>query len=1040
MLPLEIIKEADYYHLLGDNLQAKKVIDGFESIGKWECKLKKSLKKFYLGMDKTSGNTQSLIEGVEEINGSIKKLDKLLDWGKFCNNVEDIKLKVEIPKRKDKYKDKYYIALESKLGKIKKQFNELQLQYQSNNPDRDSTDDILPFIIKEIAVVDLCNIKKKYWYRIKEFKKLKIRKEKGWLSNQEIEQEAEIEVKEIFESVGSDRNSNKYLKEAEAVFSLAILAAKGYLSGMDEMKDRYIEIMSYIRRGFALYLQGKYRQGFDDYTEAQYLILKPQYEQCEKDKKILGYLSIFINILKGDLYYDLYNNERAFDYYCDAMREWEKYKDKSDEVSKEIDKSYRIAEAMAKKSKIFFDKGKFRDSLIWSFLSLWILLNILKEEKSQGIDENIEKINGIISGLKETKDKYDIIQKKDLGELLKLISPCSVINPLKKRFAMLSSIAFNQIGFTGYTLKLDYLKILPECAEQCKKLADFEAMSKKEIIYHYLYTAYELDPGYGFAVYDMGLYLFRHEENSKMKELRDRLANSTWVRDNLERKFAIYVLMKKLSKLQGEKRDLLRQFITDIDKFIIIPREINRYIDKRRVIGEEEVDRFIILRRWSSYTPRVPRPRISQVKGGGYFLIWKGKGIVIDPGFDFLINLYNEGFSISDIDAIIVTHPHIDHMDDLIATLILIFEQKLIRSNIKVTEEEIKEIEKRINKDEGGKKEKAIRKIVGEGIDLFLSPGTFQNFNRWISAQEEVSAKAHSTASVHPLTPDAILNLKDSYKMEIETIKAEHDPLKRIGEYPIGIILRLYDDDGEEPLFNIGITGDTAWYEDIKERYQNCDILVAHLGHARFMDVAKTLGVEFTEKEDKGLLDLIEDTPEVRELLFALGCKLQPNISGIEHNFLIGEVTSRNHLRWSGVTKIFESFSKTSSEEEKLFIISEFGEEQKSYRNKFAFYLNRVKEESQKIKCLTGDIGLQIGLNVEEGKKIMIQCTKCRQDNNLDLKDTFYEPNDIKEICIKQDDEGMVYYCKYHDSKSEKFENRDEKIEFIEKVERFWAI
>ena len=43
---------------------------------------------------------------------------------------------------------------------------------------------------------------------------------------------------------------------------------------------------------------------------------------------------------------------------------------------------------------------------------------------------------------------------------------------------------------------------------------------------------------------------------------------------------------------------------------------------------------FFILRRWGSYTPGV----IQRSAGGGYFLNWDGKGVVIDPGFNFLDN------------------------------------------------------------------------------------------------------------------------------------------------------------------------------------------------------------------------------------------------------------------------------------------------------------------------------------------------------------------------------------------------------------------
>lgn len=40
---------------------------------------------------------------------------------------------------------------------------------------------------------------------------------------------------------------------------------------------------------------------------------------------------------------------------------------------------------------------------------------------------------------------------------------------------------------------------------------------------------------------------------------------------------------------------------------------------------------------------------------GGFFLRWKGEGIALNPGIDFLDHLHKEGFSLRDIDVVIIT-------------------------------------------------------------------------------------------------------------------------------------------------------------------------------------------------------------------------------------------------------------------------------------------------------------------------------------------------------------------------------------------------
>ncbi len=87
----------------------------------------------------------------------------------------------------------------------------------------------------------------------------------------------------------------------------------------------------------------------------------------------------------------------------------------------------------------------------------------------------------------------------------------------------------------------------------------------------------------------------------------------------------------------------------------------------------------VCLRRWQSYTPALSAPQ-KVSRGGGYFVFQchsKGKvnkGVVIDPGIYFLENFIEEGFSIQDIDAVLLTHSHIDHRDDLESILTLIHE------------------------------------------------------------------------------------------------------------------------------------------------------------------------------------------------------------------------------------------------------------------------------------------------------------------------------------------------------------------------------
>lgn len=105
-------------------------------------------------------------------------------------------------------------------------------------------------------------------------------------------------------------------------------------------------------------------------------------------------------------------------------------------------------------------------------------------------------------------------------------------------------------------------------------------------------------------------------------------------------------------------------------------KNIEDTLMRSRTINESECS-FNVLRRWNSYTPLLCSD-ILNTSGGGYYIAWKGLGIVVDPGIGFLRNALSMGYSIQDIDIIILTHSHVDHTADFegINTLLYTINEK----------------------------------------------------------------------------------------------------------------------------------------------------------------------------------------------------------------------------------------------------------------------------------------------------------------------------------------------------------------------------
>ncbi|MDH4222875.1 MAG: MBL fold metallo-hydrolase, partial [candidate division Zixibacteria bacterium] len=381
-----------------------------------------------------------------------------------------------------------------------------------------------------------------------------------------------------------------------------------------------------------------------------------------------------------------------------------------------------LVRSLFEMSKIQFDLGYFLEALINEILCLAFLvkMKIIKRNILANTDKE-ELIRDLINVVKflDSKRRQQVFDTEQVGACFggpsRSEMSLSLNNPIKpsrfKRFINKKDLEFAvdifaRIGFTLFSIQRGYLPIRVWTPKENKKIEDKQVQLKGWISPFFKAHENWSTKKRGVKESPFGQYcmsLFRTPDKKKSQKF-------LW--PSIEKQFAHRLRENTNQKLLDKKaldetefyEAILAATTGNILNIITIPRRNQSLLMRRgyrsrreegdlsqktvlegvkaalglkqvRKKGQSRVqNKLIVLRRWQSTNPKIPKPDEYRLRGGGYFLFWQNKGIVIDPGYDFIQNFYDEGFSLSDIDAVVVTHSHPDHDDDLSTLTTLIRE------------------------------------------------------------------------------------------------------------------------------------------------------------------------------------------------------------------------------------------------------------------------------------------------------------------------------------------------------------------------------
>jgi len=489
----------------------------------------------------------------------------------------------------------------------------------------------------------------------------------------------------------------------------------------------------------------------------------------------------------------------------------------------------------------------------------------------------------------------------------------------------------------------------------------------------------ELDPNEPHGKFNLGLLLFEQRKYSEAKALlqiaqagyqKIEYKNEYWIARTQEllseikkrqdsEKYAAQVeqssppMMKVLRdtmamKLAEEAEENQRSFRQFLDE----------PLDHEKDVSEEYL---LVLRRWNSYTPIVADD-FHIGKGGGYFLKVKGKGIVIDPGFNFIDNFRVTRGLFHEIDAVLVSHAHNDHTADLESILTLLEEYN---EEIKDSSDPTKKTTIRRELAENKKPPVAPKDIAQEEIDqVFLkSPRrkiidfylTVSVFKKYGGLFDLFSKNNYCLHIVEPKDSKDLFGGVRKGGVRIEFLKAKHNDIIS-DRNSVGLYIEFSD------LILI-YSGDTGWNHEIEQQY-------------------KVLGRKFARKY-RLLLAHLGGVKEKEESFFSKQNQ---------------EAFYENHLGRLGLVRINEVLQP------QVCIISEFGEELRERRQDLANIYRDAFE--QKIAFIPGDINLKFDLKTRKVWAI----TKIDRG---ELSEDYIDPKLVSSELLRKD-----YSLHYFDSKA----------------------
>jgi hypothetical protein len=888
-----------------------------------------------------------------------------------------------------------------------------------------------------------------------------------------------------------------------------------------------VSLLSLHRRAYARALKEDPMGAYNDYHKLQYLIRDTERRVRSAPLHVDGAL-VFLAGLNaeahhhiGELYRSQHAHRPALEHFRAAFHGLGKLK--SEVGGAEILTNSRwFVELQISHGKACYEMGRHKEALHWHLSAWQSFLGLLSSETST--QANTDAIEEALDWLDRVKYEPDIRKSEVdawIGPVVEQLDRITVVG----RLGALASEILLRLGHLLFVLNIS--------PEQRLRGAGDEGGRTAALAVACLVKAGECDQHSTLVAADLlkAALRQRRDDGQIAEEILTSLGSSApldeqWPGgggdfEELARAAEYLVLRGQLLDRRGEtgggpERTVARALLLDLfmstDSTDVRKSQIHRFLMRKRTRGGCPASRgksveLICMRRYSSAFPLLPRPSAFRALGGGYFMrVQAGPlpakdgrpplGIVVDPGVDFVENLYRTDYTLSDIDMIVVTHDHVDHLGGLDPLLSLLHVRSQILSKEKTkpgvrdpAEREVTVLTSR----------SVYRRYRSAAVLQWSKSLSFRCFEDEGAAEDtDEGGPLERYDPVHEVDVEGVAHRFEIVPMSSQTCNPrEPDPGHRDLSFraSFGICVRIRPGGP-----SVAITSDTPEPQAGKASRESwsatfapaldADILVCHLGSVPLTELRRMDGYDPANlnSTDALLAPLVPRTREDERALKKFRTALQEanprRLRGqVEYAHwlrshqrgkalvpaaeLVGKVDSRwlpprdhNYLR--GLLTWAQEFKgrspklkgKAATLEEgagprvggRLFVVGELSEELGTMRGKLAARLNQHVFAPRRSRgeladdgrwphsALTADIGLHacVSESSQDVRAIEVLCTTCNLDTDRAREERHHAASEIDEVCVKGENEGIFYNCAEHHPTS-----RKEDEVFLERLERF---